>query len=74
MPPKHRLKNVKRAILEQMGVADVCQCRLYFHSSEKSTDPNQPKESPSFQPGNELTGEMSTLQDLGLQNGGRVEI
>jgi hypothetical protein len=74
VPPKLRLKNIKRTILEQLGLADVCQCRLYFHSGEKSSDPGQSKEAPPFQPGAELTGEMSTLQELGLQNGGRVEI
>lgn len=67
-----RLKMVKRAILERMGLQDVCVCRLYFHSAEK--DPQGAKEPLPFQPGEELTGEMSTLQDLGLQNGGRVEI
>lgn len=67
-----RLKMIKRAILEQIGVQDVSVCRLYFHSAEK--DPSGAKEPLPYQPGEELIGEMSTLQEIGLQNGGRVEI
>jgi hypothetical protein len=67
-----RLKIIKRAILEQMGIQDVCVCRLFFHSAEK--DHQAPKDPLPFQPGEELMGEMSTLQELGLQNGGRVEV
>jgi hypothetical protein len=60
VPPKNRLKQVKRAILEQMALADNCVCRLFFHSAEKP-EAGQPKETPPFQPGSELIGEMSTL-------------
>jgi hypothetical protein len=55
-----------------MGIQDVCVCRLFFHSAEK--DHQAPKDPLPFQPGEELMGEMSTLQELGLQNGGRVEV
>jgi hypothetical protein len=56
-----------------MGVADVFVCRLYFHSEIRG-EPSHGKEPLPFQPGDELTGEMSSLQELGLQNGGRVEV
>lgn len=70
--PKIRLKMIKRAILDQMNVAEVFVCRLFFHSAEKG-EPGQAMERP-FQPGEELMGEMSSLQQLGLANGGRVEV
>ena len=53
----------------------MCVCRLFFHSGQKGEDGSNPvQENPELKSGDELTGEMSTLQQLNLQNGGRVEV
>lgn len=61
-----RLKMIKRAILEQLGVQDMCTCRLFLHSSEKGDEQTKTEESNKLSPGEELTGEMSTLSQLNL--------
>lgn len=53
----------------------MCACRLFLHSSQKGDDGSDPTQvNPEVKAGDELTGEMSTLQQLNLSNGGRVEV
>jgi hypothetical protein len=41
----------------------MCVCRLFFHSGQKGEDGSNPvQENPELKSGDELTGEMSTLQ------------
>ena len=68
--------------MEQIGVEDICTARLF-----KVNDPNKPAaeeekkggeaDAEEQEPANEreqLFGEMASLETLGLQNGGRLEV
>ena len=67
--------------MEQIGVEDICTARIY-----KVPDPNAPpeeeKKGEDAAEGGEgekneremLIGEMASLETLGLQNGGRLEV
>lgn len=87
--PKMKLKGIRRAILEELGVQDICKARLFAVKGPKPSRPDsddeEQKESGadgeskkgedcSIANGEELLGEMASLETLGLQLGGQLEV
>lgn len=91
--PKMKLKGIRKAILEELGVQDICTARLFSidklkaadapksgddekkDDEENEEDQDKEPELESAEGGpEELVGEMASIETLGLQNGGRIEV
>ena len=83
VPPKTKLKGVRKAILEELGLHELCTARLYAAekpkdekkaaAAEESKDEGGLGVKPADQQ-EELVGEMASLETLGLAHGGKVEV
>jgi len=89
--PKMKLKALRKVILEEMGVQDICKVRIFAAQRDENdsegplSDDEEQKESGAeddenkkqkvvLVPGEELVGEMASLETLGLKKGGRIEV
>jgi|Transcript_3996 hypothetical protein len=88
--PKSKLKGIRKQLLEELGVQDICTARIYSVKSaldepveeehkdeaqEKEDQENEKEEAaPSGEGNEELVGEMASLETLGLANGGKLEV
>ena len=84
IPPKTKLKGVRKAILEELGVQDMCTARLYYFTLDtlnpiREADAEEENkdgsaEKPNVTNGEELVGEMASLETLGIVNGTKLEV
>ena len=93
--PKTKLKGVRKAILEELGVQDMCTARLYSvkgasdadadaeagASEDVALDGSAEKDKAvgasalaNLVDGEELVGEMASLETLGIANGSKLEV
>lgn len=91
--PKTKLKGVRKAILEELGVQDMCTARLYSvkgasdadgeagASEDVALDGSAEKDKAAgasalanLVDGEELVGEMASLETLGIANGSKLEV
>ena len=85
---KSRLRNLKKQILAELGMDNMCNLRVFFYEqteapaasddggdgTEKKDEPETAKEQPVVACGDILVGDMSTLSEMGLRHGGKVEV
>jgi hypothetical protein len=77
---KARLRDVKKEILTQLDMKDMCSLKVYYHSSTElpaDTDEKEIEASKKDTPcekGEEILTSMTLLQDMGLRWGGQVEV
>ena len=74
---------MRKAILEELGVQDICTARLRTvkDSADEAKDAEAVEENkdgsaekPNVNDGEELVGEMASLETLGLVNGSKLEV
>ena len=85
MALKARLKHLKKQVLDELDMGAMCTLRVYFFESfessqqeeeQKPSDKEDPDSAvkPQLSRGDQMDGEMSTLSEMGLRHGGRVEV
>lgn len=86
MALKARLKHLKKQVLDELDMGAMCTLRVYYYESYEASqqedeqkpsdkdDPDSAVTKPQLARGDQLDGEMSTLSEMGLRHGGRVEV